>query len=56
MRVKLMPNNLLSEFFQSKTEVSAIDYFLGLTAKNTFFQDRILLLEEKLNSTEQLKK
>ena len=50
-----MQNNLLSEFFQSKTELSAIDHFLGLTANNYFIEERLLRLEDRLKIAEQLK-
>ena len=51
-----MPNNALSGFFQSKTELSAIDYFLALIAENSSMEKRVQCLEENsLKMIEHLK-
>lgn len=41
-----MPNNTLFDFFQSKTELSAIDHYFALLAKNTSIEKQALFLEK----------
>ena len=51
-----MPNNTLFDFFQSKTELSAIDHYFALLAKNTSIEKQALFLEKNsLKMIEQLK-
>jgi len=51
-----MKNNLLSIFFQSSTEVNAIDHFMQLMAKTNSFDQRLQVLQEQLQNTKDIQK
>lgn len=47
-----MPNNSLSDFFQSSTELNAIDHFMQLMVKTNSFNQQIEILETRLKKSE----
>ena len=47
-----MPNNSLSDFFQSSTELNAIDHFMQLMVKTNSFDQRLQVLQEQLQNTQ----
>lgn len=51
-----MKNNLLSIFFQSSTEVNAIDHFMQLMVKTNSFDQRLQVLQEQLQNTKDIQK
>lgn len=46
--------NKLADFFNSSTELSAIDHFLQLMVKNNTFDQKMKLLQEQFQHSEQL--
>lgn len=49
-----MQNNLLSDFFSSHTELSAVDHFMQLMVKTNTFDNRLHILQEQLQQAGQL--
>ena len=49
-----MQNNLLSDFFGSHTELSAVDHFMQLMVKTNTFDNRLHILQEQLQQAGQL--
>ena len=47
-----MKNNLLLNFFQSSTELNAIDHFMQLMVKTNSFDQRLQVLQEQLQNTQ----
>ncbi|USI86692.1 hypothetical protein LZ086_17260 [Acinetobacter johnsonii] len=49
-----MQNNLLSDFFVSHTELSAVDHFMQLMVKTNTFDNRLQILQQQLQQSEKL--
>ena len=49
-----MQNNLLSDFFGSHTELSAVDHFMQLMVKTNTFDNRLQILQQQLQQSEKL--
>ena len=47
-----MNNNLLFEFFNSQTELNAIDHFMQLMVKTNTFNQQVEILEKRVQDSE----